>query len=147
MYKTVPKKRKKLIRESGNIIMTLPESRFMHYCSQPFEIIYECKGKHGANLNLFIAEAVAADGMLLFNDVEYHKDSEGYPSEVLDELCQMVVEEMELYAIISGHDVMMVTTEIPFFPEIWLERKYDISRDEYNTRKSGWRAMKELWDE
>lgn len=147
MYLTVPKKRRRLIRSSGDIILDLPESRFMRYCSRPFDVLYSCKKEHGASFKLFKADAIAADGMLMFTEIRFAKDSEQYPPGVLDELCKMAMDEFEMFSILGGFDILMVSSEIPFFPEIWLERKYDIEKDEYAISKNGWRATKEFWEE
>ena len=143
MYNSVPRKRERLIRTSGNIDLGLPDPGFMKFRSVPVDIDYRLKRQHCGDIELFDCDVVAADGMLIFQDVQYRSAVHGYPPEVMDILCRMVFEEMERYCIVGNHDCIMITTDIPLFPEIFLERKYEIS-DYRFLHVPGWQGVKEL---
>ena len=145
MYKTLPRKREHLIRDSGNISISnlKSTSKYPRYRNIFTEILYVSK-VGDTDLRLFETELVIHDGMLIFQDVTY-SEIEDYPLGVVDVLCRMVLAKVERIAREMDFDCVMVSTDVSLFPEAFLERKYDIKPYNFTiSRKPGWQGIIEI---
>jgi len=143
MYKELSKERKKRMYDSGSICVNLPTSMLnMLGGMTTVTLEYFCKRNHSQDFMVLRADLTTCEGMLIFQDLDLHRESKDYPPEVLDELCRMSMSAMEKFAWSNGYQYLMITTTVPFFPEVFVERKFDIGP--YNFQGKGWQGLKEI---
>ena len=93
------------------------------------DVYYKCYRNHAESMDVFICALLLFGSTLRISDVSFTLRSRVYPSEILFELTNMLVEEAFLYA--DDHDCskLSITGSVPFLPEILVDKGFRFITD------------------
>jgi hypothetical protein len=145
MYKQLHSERAKFIRDAGRVRVNVPGLEIINVSSftTRAKVEYHCSKNHSNDFIILKGDFISSEDLAIFQDISFHKDVANYPPSVLEELSKMALETLYSFSYLNGFRYLLVTSDIPFYPEIFSENGYSVV--EYLLMKNdAWQGMKDV---